>query len=1153
MEDRRSLCEDAVCEKSCWQEALEKLQTEDPDVHQQLERILATQKQPLSRSDMSSQIAKSIQANQSRLKERSLPGRSVWRNRDEGEKAKVRKAMDRILKAVVVFRDMGKVLAEIEPSHVGVAWSGVNLVLQIILGGSEQNAAAIEGLAQISPIITRYARVEEIYIEQRQKNQSTILSKDFRAQVVDLYAKILAYQVAIISHCQRHTITQYVRAIPKLDDWSGLLEDKIVQHRELKHILEEQDQQMESVSTQLSQIYEQNQALISQVQQDENKTILNWISPSSPNDDHTRILEHGKLNSEYADSGRWLFSCPEFQSWSSVENEDVSTLWLRGPVGTGKSSLVCLTVEKCLNGPILETSCIAYCYCSKKQGTGDANSPKAVLQSLLRQLAWSTSDLSISPSIKAKYVAAQKNPAAGTSGLLVYDCLQLLKQLIARYKQVTIIIDALDECSDFFELLSHLVDISSACEGKVKYLLSSRMNVPVNQFFSESATIEVGQDGKEDVDFFIATEMERNLRRLTQCNALDLRGNMTRVLSDRAQGMFRWVELQLNIFFNTKSPIKRRDAFKRKLEKLNKEVGVPVLADVYDDIYDIDTPEPEDRQVAERALKWVMCCKRPLSIEMMVKAVSYYDYEGNVDEQVTAAYILDICSNFIIVDHNNMVQFAHLSVREYLMSDTKLNYKSIDAHIQVAKTTLVYLAACSSTSNDAKNDKQDDLLEYAVVYWPLHCSWLRGQEEKHISLHNFLNNFLAADPPSKGFPLCVDTWPKVTLEFESWKEKHRFEFRMEASLSHSKSPIFTACGWGFQEAVRGVISSGFDLSERNLRGDTALSVAAKAHQIEIVKSLLENGADPNATGNLDGYTPLHHTYANIDMVKLLVEHGADITRAVKGHINSEWTLLHFSACHDSKEVVEFALDHGANANQQSGTGLTALHLLSTHVSDKRIEMFKMLLDHGANPEIRCEDGKTVLERAAIHGTNEIIRLILKHQGKNSEADRWFRQAAFRQAVCQGDEDAVRQLIKEGVDTKVKANRGEYPIHWAANYGNSGVISVLLHEGEADIDTPDTFGETPLSLACENSHTETMHFLLDQGAEVDFLMGRGDEDEYTLLSKVVTRGEVLLVDLLLKRGADPRKVDLDSLEREDFVRVDDFNACVNMVRSFTTTN
>lgn len=46
---------------------------------------------------------------------------------------------------------------------------------------------------------------------------------------------------------------------------------------------------------------------------------------------------------------------------------------------------------------------------------------------------------------------------------------------------------------------------------------------------------------------------------------------------------------------------------------------------------------------------------------MLVKAVSL-DPDGNVDEEVGADYILDICSNFIIVDHNQLVQFANLSV-----------------------------------------------------------------------------------------------------------------------------------------------------------------------------------------------------------------------------------------------------------------------------------------------------------------------------------------------------------------------------------------------------------------------------------------------------------------------------------------------------------
>lgn len=129
--------------------------------------------------------------------------------------------------------------------------------------------------------------------------------------------------------------------------------DNLLQHRELKQILEEQDERMDNVSTQLNQVYEKNQVLIEEAEQRgvykinksfidtdsiiEAMAILNWVSQSPPNDDHTRILEHGKLNNEYANSGQWLFSCPEFRSWGEIENQDASTLWLRGPGKTVQS------------------------------------------------------------------------------------------------------------------------------------------------------------------------------------------------------------------------------------------------------------------------------------------------------------------------------------------------------------------------------------------------------------------------------------------------------------------------------------------------------------------------------------------------------------------------------------------------------------------------------------------------------------------------------------------------------------------------------------------------------------------------------------------------------------------------------------------------
>lgn len=78
------------------------------------------------------------------------------------------------------------------------------------MSGAEQNAAALQGLAQISPIITRYAKVEEIYIEQRREHQAIDLNKDFRAQVVNLYTNILVYQGTIILHSKRNRLGEFI-------------------------------------------------------------------------------------------------------------------------------------------------------------------------------------------------------------------------------------------------------------------------------------------------------------------------------------------------------------------------------------------------------------------------------------------------------------------------------------------------------------------------------------------------------------------------------------------------------------------------------------------------------------------------------------------------------------------------------------------------------------------------------------------------------------------------------------------------------------------------------------------------------------------------------------------------------------------------------
>ncbi|EYE95821.1 uncharacterized protein EURHEDRAFT_36252 [Aspergillus ruber CBS 135680] len=73
------------------------------------------------------------------------------------------------------------------------------------------------------------------------------------------------------------------------------------------------------------------------------------------------------------------------------------------------------------------------------------------------------------------------------------------------------------------------------------------------------------------------------------------------------------------------------------------------------------------------------------------------------------------------------------------------------------------------------------------------------------------------------------------------------------------------------------------------------------------------------------------------------------------------------------------------------------------------------------------------------------------------------------------------------------------------------------------------------------------FLLDNGTDLDVIQGRYG-DRCTILPWVTVWGEPQLVGLLLKRGANPQSVDVDSLKRHKYAIPEDFESALRMVRS-----
>lgn len=121
---------------------------------------------------------------------------------------------------------------------------------------------------------------------------------------------------------------------------------------------------------------------------------------------------------------------------------------------------------------------IAYYYCDKTSPELGRNKCEKILGTLLRQLASTDVNRPLRPAVVAAYKKC-KDEASGDSSepqeLSTVDCIALAKDLTRDY-QVTIMIDAVDECDDDeqYELLQALDSIITNSEGLVKVFISSR-------------------------------------------------------------------------------------------------------------------------------------------------------------------------------------------------------------------------------------------------------------------------------------------------------------------------------------------------------------------------------------------------------------------------------------------------------------------------------------------------------------------------------------------------------------------------------------------------------------------------------------------------------------------------------------------------------
>lgn len=128
------------------------------------------------------------------------------------------------------------------------------------------------------------------------------------------------------------------------------------------------------------------------------------------------------------------------------------------------------------------------------------------------------------------------------------------------------------------------------------------------------------------------------------------------------------------------------------------------------------------------------------------------------------------------------------------------------------------------------------------------------------------------------------------------------------------------------------------------------------------------------------------------------------------------------------------------------------------------------------------------------------------------------------AAMRGDTDAVRRLLKDGVDVNGAQGDGMSALHWAAERGDAELAGVLIYAG-ANIGAVTRIGQyTPLHLAGKSGSAPVVLALLNAGADVS---ARSTNSGVTPLHMAASSGNVAAINALSDAKADVNAVESEA--------------------------
>jgi ankyrin repeat protein len=303
----------------------------------------------------------------------------------------------------------------------------------------------------------------------------------------------------------------------------------------------------------------------------------------------------------------------------------------------------------------------------------------------------------------------------------------------------------------------------------------------------------------------------------------------------------------------------------------------------------------------------------------------------------------------------------------------------------------------------------------------------------------------------------------------------------------------------------------------------ALLTATRTKDLEAVRTLLQQGSDPNPPyDSYDGYTPLMFSSQNGDteMTRLLIEAGAQTERRDhNGERALEWaTSAHYlHSFADVPGCVRLLLDAGSPADSDGDRFGVSPLMHASHYGG-HADLIRMLLEAGADPNRIDEFNETALHRAAWQDGTAVEMLLAAGTDPNI-AKGTLGRTPLHQAASGSATGNARLLLDAGAETEPRYYRDQTALFIAAATGADGVVEALLDAG-AFVDAADEDGLTPILAAIGG----VSHAAPERRAGAVLLLAERTADRDRGFAAAIGGAFDAAAERLLARGASVDAVD-----------------------------